>query len=488
MNIKITLFVFLSIFSFSASANYSDSPELPNKPGANLVKPLIDVVNSKDERTITQFIKKNFDEEFLNRFPMDAHVSYLLGAIVNKGDISYHSVRSYDNPPADNEIVAILRDNRTENWRAIVLMINNDNGKIESVEFSPARPPSNLPKEGAISLDKAVNVLNDYVNRMAEKDVFSGTVLLAKGEKVLFSSAKGLSSKRFDVANNINTRFNLGSMNKMFTSVAIMRLVQDGKLKLTDRLSQFADESWLPISISEKIEIRHLLTHSSGLGNYFNQVYFDSSKNKFRKLDDYKPLLDGHNLSFEPGTSNGYSNAGMLMLGVVIEKVSGKDYFSFIKETIYKPAGMTRSDSYEMDQPVKNLAIGYEPARNETGWTNNIYTHVLKGGPAGGGFSTVKDLHKFALALTQFKLLDKKHTEMLYSAKPELHSPFYGFGFGVRPLDNDTVVGHSGGFPGISANMDIYLKQGYVAIVLSNYGSGASPVEAKMRNLLNRVK
>jgi len=208
LKIKIAVLIFLGVFSFTANASYSDSPELPDKPGANLVKPLIDVVNTKDEKKITQFIKKNFDSDFLNRFPMDAHVSYLLGAIVNKGDISYHAVRRYDNPPADNEIVAILRDNRTENWRAIVLMINNSNGKVESIEFSPARSPSNIPKKGKISLNKAVEELSEYVDRMAERDVFSGTVLLAKGDEVLFSSAKGLASKRFDVANNIDTRFN----------------------------------------------------------------------------------------------------------------------------------------------------------------------------------------------------------------------------------------------------------------------------------------
>jgi CubicO group peptidase (beta-lactamase class C family) len=267
-----------------------------------------------------------------------------------------------------------------------------------------------------------------------------------------------------------------------------MQLVEEGRLSLTDRLDKFLDESWLAKDIAEKIEIRHLLTHSSGLGSYFNQTYMESSKNSYRALDDYKPLISGETLQFEPGTGNRYSNTGMFLLGVVIEKVTGQDYFSYIRDRIYGPAGMGNSDSYEMDQPVPNLAIGYEPSNeNETGWSNNLYLHVLKGGPAGGGFSTVSDLHKFALALTGFKLLGREYTEELYSPKPGLHSPDYGYGFGIRGSSEDRVVGHSGGFAGISSNLDIYLDRGFVSVVLSNYGGGSQPLVNKIRELLARV-
>jgi CubicO group peptidase (beta-lactamase class C family) len=231
-----------------------------------------------------------------------------------------------------------------------------------------------------------------------------------------------------------------------------------------------------------------LLSHSSGLGSYFNQTYIETSKNNFRELNDYKPLIKNETLLFEPGTDSRYSNTGMLLLGVVIEHISGQDYFSYIRKHIYNPIGMKNSDSYEMDQPVPNLAIGYEPSReNETGWNNNLYKHVLKGGPAGGGFSTVVDLHQFALAVTQYKLLSKDMTEQMYSAKPELHSDSYGYGFFVGGTKGNRIVGHGGGFEGISSNLDIYLDRGYVSAVMSNYGSGARPIENKIRELLARV-
>ncbi len=149
---------------------------------------------------------------------------------------------------------------------------------------------------------------------------------------------------------------------------------------------------------------------------------------------------------------------------------------------------MINSDCYEMDRPVPNLAIGY--SKDNSGesppWTNNYYKHVIKGGPAGGGFSTVEDLLRFDQALRSHKLLDPEHTEMVWSAKPELNSPEYGFGFGVYGGPGNRIVGHGGGFSGISSNLDMFLDSGYTAAVMSNYDRGAIPVQNKIRELLER--
>ena len=336
-------------------------------------------------------------------------------------------------------------------------------------------------KETAIELDT-------FVKELVNKDKFSGAILLSKVDKILYKAAFGLASKRFNIPNNQQTKFNLASMNKMFTAIAIMQLVESKKLSLTDKLSSFVDETWLPKTITNKIEIQHLLTHSSGLGSFFNKDFMASSRGLFRSLSDYKKLTQNESLQFEPGKGNRYSNTGMLMLGVVIEKVSTQNYFDYIRENIYKRAGMVNTDSYEMDQPVANLAIGYIPTDNDTGWTNNLFMHVIKGGPAGGGYSTIEDLYQFALALTNYKLLNKKHTEQLYSAKPQLQSPSYGYGFRVSGASGNRVVGHNGGFPGIDTNLDIYLDKGYVSIVLSNYWRAATPVISKISELVDRTK
>lgn len=334
----------------------------------------------------------------------------------------------------------------------------------------------------------ALNELDAFINDLVEKDTFSGAVLLAKGDKILYSAARGLASKRFSVPNNIQTKLNLGSMNKMFTSTAVMQLVEQGRISLTDKLSHFLDESWLPHAVSDKIEIQHLLTHASGLGSYFTDEFFSASKARFIKLEDYKPLIVNDTLEFEPGTGYRYSNTGMFLLGAVIEAVTGKSYFAFIDESIYQPAGMINSGCYEMDQPVPNLAIGYAPDESrETGWVNNLYMHVLKGGPAGGCFSTVEDLTNFAAALTQHKFLTGKMTDLLFSPKTEFHQEPYGYGFRNSGSTEHRIVGHSGGFPGISANLDIFIDDGYVSVVLSNYGGAARPVVNKIRELVRQL-
>lgn len=351
-----------------------------------------------------------------------------------------------------------------------------------------AEPEKAAENSSPLTLEKAIKELDYYVGQLTEEDVFSGTILLAKGKKILYSTARGMASKRFNVPNNLQTKLNLGSMNKMFTAVAIMQLIEKEKISLDDKLSKFLDESWISKDISDKIEIQHLLSHSSGLGSYFTRQFADTSKNHFRALADYKPLIIEDTLQFEPGTAAHYSNTGIFLLGAVIEAVTGDDYFDYVQRNIYKPADMINSGCYEMDQPIPNLAMGYFPSdSNTTGWTNNLYLHVLKGGPAGGCFSTVEDLHNFANALTSYKLLGRDNTETIYSKKTELHSGSYGYGFSVRGNPGNRIVGHSGGFYGISSNMDIFLDAGFISVVLSNYSGGSKLIREKIQELIRRI-
>ena len=206
----------------------------------------------------------------------------------------------------------------------------------------------------------------------------------------------------------------------------------------------------------------------------------------FLKLVDYKPLIKIEKLAFDPGKRFQYSNTGMFLLGVVIENVTGEDYFNTIRNVIYEPAGMKDTDCYEMDDPVENLAIGYSPDKeSKWGWENNYYKHVLKGGPAGGGFSTVGDLHRFALALISGKYVSKSSLEKMWT---DHYKARYGYGFGIQEGLNGKVVGHSGGFSGINSNLDIFLDKGYIIAVMSNIDNGASPLARQIDTLLSRVK
>jgi len=149
---------------------------------------------------------------------------------------------------------------------------------------------------------------------------------------------------------------------------------------------------------------------------------------------------------------------------------------------------MINSDSYDLDEVNPNLAVGYEKEYTDKGvsFKNNVFMHVIRGGPAGGGYSTVEDLLKFAEALRAGKLIGAEMAKTLLSAKPELNSPGYGYGF---QIDSELrSAGHGGGFPGISSNLDIFLDNSYTAVVLSNYGAGSSPVVSKMRELVSAAQ
>jgi CubicO group peptidase (beta-lactamase class C family) len=197
-----------------------------------------------------------------------------------------------------------------------------------------------------------------------------------------------------------------------------------------------------------------------------------------------KRVAADEKLLFEPGTRWQYSNTGMLVLGKVIEKATGQSYYDYVRDNIAKPSGMVNTDCYELDKVNPNLAVGYDKQFTDEGvsFTNNIFAHVLRGGPQGGGYSTVEDLLKFDLALRSNKLVGAEYVKLLLSAKPELNSPGYGYGFQVN--NELQVAGHGGGFIGINSNLDMFLGTGWTAIVMSNYSRGAQPVQQKMRELI----
>ena len=465
--------------------SYNDESVMPAGKKGERIRSLIATVNSNDPDQISRSIKEESTEKFQKFAPMEEHINLFLNFSRQTGGIDFHSIRTYV-PERKEETVVILQDRNFDSWRAFVIKFDkSENYLIDGLQFSIARTPSNV-NEPNLSEKQFIQMTKEIIQRIYKRDIFSGTVLIARGEELLLEHACGEASKRFHVPNNIDTKFNLGSMNKMFTATAIAQLVEKGLLSYQDPISKYVDESWLPKEITSKITIHHLLTHTSGLGSYFNETYSKGSRELYRTVEDFKPLVKEEKPAFEPGKRFRYSNTGMLLLGVVIESVTGQSYFDYIRKNIYEPAGMKNSDSYEMDYPVENLAIGYSLDRkSEYGWQNNLFKHVIKGGPAGGGFSTVGDLHGFAHALQTGKLVSVDSLKTLWK---DHSGENYGYGFGVVQGPNGKVVGHGGGFPGINGQLDIYLDKGYIVAVLSNYDHGASPVAQKISQLLARVK
>jgi CubicO group peptidase (beta-lactamase class C family) len=353
------------------------------------------------------------------------------------------------------------------------------------------QPQSESPNRNATDDSVLAKELNAYLEQAAAADAFSGAVLIAKDAEPVFTKAYGLANRAANTPNNTETKFNLGSMNKMFTAVAIAQLAESGKLSFTDTISKVLPD-YPNKAVAEKVTIHQLLTHTSGMANYQNETYM-ANLNKMKTVADLLPLFANEPLAFEPGTKLVYSNSGFVVLGLIIERVSGQNYFDYVKEHIFKPAGMVNTDSYEKGKDVPNMAVGYM-RMNEKGMPDpslplreNTSVLAAKGSPAGGGYSTVGDMLRFSLALRGNKLLSQKYTAIVTTGKFEVAGPDrkYAYGFGDNVIDGRHIVGHNGGGPGIGANFDVFPEIGYTAVILTNFSPPAMmPVVKKVRDLI----
>jgi CubicO group peptidase (beta-lactamase class C family) len=215
------------------------------------------------------------------------------------------------------------------------------------------------------------------------------------------------------------------------------------------------------------VKIHHLLTHTGGTGDIFGPDY-EAHRLELRTLQDYIKLYGRRDLEFEPGSKWEYSNYGFVLLGAIIEKISGQSYYDYVREHIFAPAGMTSTGSDPEDQPVPDRSIGY--MRGPDGWRPNADTLPYRGTSAGGGYSTVEDLVRFAAAIEENRLLNAHYTELLTTGKPGTPDNSYAYGFNDHQVNGTRCFGHGGGAPGMNGDLKICPSVGYVVAVLSNLG------------------
>jgi D-alanyl-D-alanine carboxypeptidase len=356
---------------------------------------------------------------------------------------------------------------------------NSDQFARITIEVEPADPHKvtridlraiDRPAEFALprlSQPDLVAALRLRLEKDAAADKFAGAVLLAKDGKPIFTGAYGMADREKKIPNTQTTKFRIGSMNKMFTAVSILQLVEAGKISLGDPVGKYLAD-YPNKDIATKVTIYQLLTHTGGTGDFFGPQ-FDAHRLELKTLGDYIKLYGERAPEFEPGSRWEYSNYGFLMLGVVVERVSGKSYYDYVSENIYKPAGMTSTGSLPEDQDVPNRSVGYTQFGGDS-LRPNTDTLPYRGTSAGGGYCTVEDFLRFANALTGHQLLNAQNTDLLSSGKVDTtRGAKYAFGF----MDSDAGTamrhfGHGGGAPGMNGDLQIFPQAGYVIVVLSN--------------------
>jgi CubicO group peptidase (beta-lactamase class C family) len=336
---------------------------------------------------------------------------------------------------------------------------------------------------------------------------FSGSLLLVhRGRPVL---ARSYGRANDAAPNSPDTLFAMASVTKLFTAVAIAQLAQARKIAYSGKLGAYV--SGFPVGIADTVSVHHLLTHTSGFGDPFKMPGYMEEALSWTSADQVMngtmDYIRRSSLKFLPGAGTEYSNAGYHVLGEIVAQVSGQSYYDYVRDHVFRPAGMTSTDFYARPQWHSDPRIAHPYAVQPSGeYVDSIDRRLYIGTPAGDAFSTCADMARFARALQGSKLLDRAFTHITLSGKTPLGPPtgappgpppgpapavppvgFQCYGPMTTLVDNQWVTGHSGGAPGTSTDFQMYPDSEWVSVILSNrdYGSGGVPPwPVKARDLI----
>ena len=493
----VTVMNYLKIFFFLvliiSPATLVAQPTIPQTPAGKHLADWLPVFERGSQDEFRSFIADRYSAELLKEDTAHDRADRQARSWL---DTRGHRVRTIEKSTAD-EIVVLTQAVLTDLWYRLTLKVGAAN-KI--AQYTSQRIAAPAGTEVRISERELVKQTEAFMKRLADVDAFSGVVLIAKDGRPIFKRAYGLASKAYNAPNRIDTKLNIASATKMFTAVAVAQLIEQGKLSLTDTVATILPD-YPNKQVAEKITIHHLLSHSSGLGDYHGAAYI-CRKGILREPRDYYPLLKDLTLSFEPGERMQYSNAGYVILGAIIEKVSGETYFDYVDRHIFKPAGMTGTGFYDTDIDTPNLATSYTNFEDKgddyfefhLGRRRNTSLYSgAKGNSQGGAFSTADDLLSFELALRGNKLLSARSVGLLTTKKYffrryAVGEVNYGYGFELETIGGKLVIGHGGGDLGISSGLRWFPDSGYTLVILSNYDRGGIVTDDKLKDLIIRSR
>jgi D-alanyl-D-alanine carboxypeptidase len=399
-------------------------------------------------------------------------------------------IGGFDLRKVENEtpaaVTALLQEHTSDRFARLVLEVEpSEPHRILSFDMHPIERPAEFAFKSMTEVE-LIAALRQRLQEDVTADKFAGAVLVAKDGKPVFAQAYGLADREHNIPNTLQTRFSIASMNKMFTAVATMQLVQAGRLKLDDTVGQYLT-NYPDKELAAKVTIGELLTNTGGTGDIWGPEY-DKHRLELRTLQDYINLYGNRPLRFEPGSRWEYSNYGFILLGAVIEKVCGESYYDHVREHIYVPAGMTSTGSEPEDQAIANRSVGYTKMGAKMGtdtWHPTTGTLSYRGTSAGGGYSTVGDLLAFANALRENKLLGPQYTKLLTTAKVKNPFGFDVYGFGVQTMNGAQCFGHNGASPGTNGDLEMCLDSTYTVIALTNMDPPAA--EQASQFVINRL-
>ncbi|HEY1193274.1 serine hydrolase [Flavobacterium sp.] len=319
--------------------------------------------------------------------------------------------------------------------------------------------------------DKAQQI-EQLLSKYNEYGQFNGSALVAENGKVIFKKGFGSANMEWNIPNQPDTKFRLGSISKQFTALLIVKLAEEGKIKLDVPISTYLSD--YPKENGDKITIHHLLTHTSGIPNYTSAPNFfkDKARNPYTP-EVFVKTFSSLPLEFTPDEKFSYSNSGYFLLGYIIEKITGKTYEQYLQEIVFTPLKMVNSGYDHSDVILKNRAAGYEKQGKKI--VNAAYVDMSIPYAAGSLYSTVEDLYLWDQALYTNKLLSEKSMELLFKPYIKVGGASYGYGWFIDEFDNGDkgkpkMVGHGGGINGFNTIISRIFTNQNLVVLLNNTG------------------
>lgn len=302
--------------------------------------------------------------------------------------------------------------------------------------------------------------VDEYLNAYIQMNQFSGSVLIAKEGKVLLNKGYGYANHEFNIKNKPTTRFRIASLTKGFTALAIMQLREQDKLHLSDALSKFISD----YPRGNEITIKHLLTNTSGIPNHTEFEDFAKERRVFHyTVSQTIETFKNKPLEFTPGDGFSYSNSNYILLGFIIEQVSGTGYAEYIEQNIFKLLNMEDSGFEEPQKVISNFAQGYLVRNNEV--QRARFRDMSNAHASGALYSTIEDLYKWDRSLYTEELIGKKSLEAIFTP----YKDNYAFGWGVVDVFNHRMIGHFGEIDGFTSNISRFPDEDVCIILLSNF-------------------
>lgn len=401
-------------------------------------------------------------EAFTNRYDEKPDADWLVGFSESTGSLQLLEVRT-DTPTKVDVLVL------SEWGNAMVATIELKPGvapKISNMQFEGVPTPEAY-KPAAMEWDALVREARRRLDVLEAQDKLSGSFLMSCAGKPAFEWNGGLADREASIPVSSTSRFRMGSLGKMFTAIAILQLADAGRLSLDDTLARHLPD-YPNQAVARAITLRQLLNHTGGTGNVFNDD-FPKVSASLKTHRDYWKAFASTPLEFQPGTQELYSNTGYLLLGSVVEAVSGQSYYDYVQEHIFGPAGMTFTGAEPEAVPVTGLTHIY--ARTDGKWVRETATLPWRGTAAGGAYTTTHDMLKFATALQRGKFMSAK--SLAAATMAQNLKGWYGYGFMVSGEGRQRQFGHEGGAPGNHAVLKVLPQQGCTIVGLSNFDPGA---------------